>query len=275
MLGILADASDRVAAAVASAAATRGVEVHWLTPLELVNSSWTHRLEDGVVTEIRTADGRRTRPEELGGLLNRVGWLPAAPFVKPEDREYAVMEQHALLTSVIAGMPCPVVNPVKPPSLAGPLLTPARWLALASRIGASARGLQLTTDGRRWQRRGWEAVDWRALTTPGMAEVPLHPAVPAGHRPVAWLEPVDPYRSVTVAGRQVLGAPDRRWEKHCLGLAGAAGCGLLEVRLARRRSDGGVVVTGCEPTPATIPAAGAEVLVDLLAAPESAQGMQS
>jgi hypothetical protein len=213
------------------------------------------------------ADGSTVDVADFSGVLNRVAWLPPVPYSRIDDREYAAMERNALHTSVLAGIVAPVVNPVRPPSLSGPMFDPVAWLALAARTGIPVRGMRVTTDGRRWRERGWLPLDWRAVTTPGAdSGIPLHASVPVGRRPVAWAEPVGPAHRVVVVGNRAYDPPEPRWGERCARLAAAARCPLLEVCLAPRTADASWVVTGADPSPAVLPPDAFNALVELLGA---------
>lgn len=269
MLLILADHSDRVARDVAARVTAVGGGWRWLSPLDLATARWTHRVAGSgdaeVTTRIRTAAGSSVEVGSFTGVLNRVSWLPPVPYSRPDDREYALMERHALLTSVLAAITVPVANSVRPPSLSGPVFDTVSWLGLAASVSIPARGMRLATDGRRWRATGWLPLDWQMVTTAGGQDVaPLHAAVPVGRRPVAWAEPVGHPHRVTVAGDQAFGAPDPTWEQHCIQLASAADCLLLQVTLAPRASDGEWVVVGAEPTPERISSPAVVALAQLL-----------
>jgi hypothetical protein len=269
VLLILAEASDPVAAGVARRAAEGGAVLRWLTSDHLATARWDHRIDGqvggGAETRLRTADGTTTELGEVLGVLNRLRWLPPVPFASVDDRDYGAMERHALVTSALAALEGTVVNPVSPPSLSGPVLSPVAWTALAAASGLPTRRLRLTTDGRRWPARGWEGLDWQTVLDPGVEAVPLHQAVPVGRRPVVWAEPVGPPHHVTVVGPDVLGSPDAAWAERCRRLAEAAGCGLLQVTLAQRAAGEDWVVTGAEPTPTVVPPHAVDLLVALLA----------
>jgi hypothetical protein len=267
VLLILADRHDNVAAGVAACVSAAGGEWTWLSPLDVATASWTHTVGAGgaVTTRVRTAGGLTADLAATRGVLNRIAWLPPVPYSRADDRDYAAMERHALHTSVLAGISAPMANPVRPPSLSGPMLDAVAWLALAARARIPVRGMRLNTDGRRWREPGWLPLDWRAVTTPGgEATIPLHAAVPVGRRPVAWAEPVGPEHRVTVVGNRAYEPPDAGWGRQCAQLTAASGCLLLQVDLAQRRSDGSWVVIGADPNPAALPPAAIEALVELL-----------
>lgn len=267
MLLILADRHDIVAAGVAARMSAAGGEWTWLSPLDLATASWTHTVGGGgaVSTRVRTAGGFTADLVAVTGVLNRIAWLPPVPYSSADDRDYAVMERHALHTSVLAGVAAPMANPVRPPSLSGPMLDSVAWLAMAAGARIPVRGMRLTTDGRRWREEGWVPLDWQAVTTPGgEATIPLHAAVPVGRRPVAWAEPVGPEHLVTVVGDRAYEPPGVEWGRQCATLTAASGCLLLQVALAQRAADGSWVVVGADPNPAAVPPAAIEALVELL-----------
>ena len=266
MLLVLADVGDGVADGVARAATGAGVPWRWLTPADLSMARWVHSLDGSSVrTRMVTADGYDLDLADATGVLNRVSWLLPVALSRPEDREYAMTERHALLTSVLASLTCPVVNPVQPPSLAGPMLDLAGWTALAARCQIPTRGLRATTNGRRWAARGWQPLPWRSVLTHGPeAAAASHPAVPTGSRPVVWAEPVGPGPQVTVVGNHVFDAPDPAWQGHARRLAVASGCPLLQISVGARGPS--FVLVGVEPTPAVAPPAAFEALLRLLTA---------
>ena len=77
------------------------------------------------------------------------------------------------------------------------------------------------------------------------------PAIPIGPRPMVWAERVAPGPVVTVVGPHVFGAPDHRWQDHCLRLAAAAGSPLLQVSLGA--ADGTWVMVGADPARPAFP----------------------
>jgi len=272
VLLVLADANDDIATGVARAATGAGAPWLWLTPADLSAARWAHRLfGSSVATRVVTADGRDLDLADATGVLNRLSWLPPVALSRPEDRQYAMAEQHALLTSVLASLSCPVVNPVRPPSLAGPMLDLAGWLAIATRCGIPTGGMRATTNGRRWTAPGWQRLPWQSIMTLGHgAGPPSHPSVPTGSRPVVWAEPLDPGPVITAVGTRVFGAPDPAWQDHARRLAAAAGCPLLQVTLGARGPSW--VLVGVEPTPAVAPPAAAHALLDLLTGTSPALG---
>ena len=182
-------------------------------------------------------------------MLNRITYLPARRFPRAIDTEYAAMERQALVVSALAALSCPVANRPVGSSLAGPVHTPMHWLATAAAAGIPVRRVRVTMDGREAPPLGTERSDWEVvLSVGGPDDLPLHPAVPSGHRPVAHAESVEAVGRVSVVGDHALGAPDSVWADRCLALARAGGVMLAVVTLGRR-VDGTTVVTGVDSLP--------------------------
>jgi hypothetical protein len=115
-----------------------------VTVEELVYSTrFVHRQgPGGVTTEVTLPDGAVLGPG-LRAVLNRVVTVPSAHLAgSPEaDRDYAVQEMYALLTSVLASLPG-IVNAAGPRGLPGPWLSDAEWLREAARAGLPVVGLR-------------------------------------------------------------------------------------------------------------------------------------
>ncbi|MEU0534832.1 hypothetical protein [Amycolatopsis tolypomycina] len=218
---VLADDGDSGAAAVASAVAARrgGSAVTVVSPRRLaVASRWVHTVApDGTAaTEIRLAGGGCV-PCSPAAVLNRIDGVTPVRFARAgaRDRDYAAMELHALFVSWLAGLPCPVVNPVNGNGSAAPAALPY-WLLAARRAG-----LPVVHIGR--------TVGTRA----GHRAAPPAARTPAG--------------SVLVAGRHTAGALARRFGDGCAEVARATGCPLLEFRFVREA--GAVRLSAVDPRP--------------------------
>lgn len=218
---VLAGDEDPGAAAVASAvAARRGAHaVTVVSPRQLaVARRWVHTVApDGTTaTEIRLSDGGCV-PGSPGAVLNRIDGVTPVRFARANarDRDYAAMELHALFVSWLAGLPCPVVNPVNGNGSAG-LLAPPYWLLAARRAG-----LPVVRAGR--------TVGTRA----GHHATPSPARFPAG--------------TVLVAGRHASGVLAGRFGERCLEVARATGCPLLEFRFVRET--GAVRLSAVDPRP--------------------------
>ena len=107
-------------------------------------------------------------------------------------------------------------------------------------------------------------MSWPLVTGEGIGE-PLHPSVPAGRRPAAWMEPVTAVVPAVVVGPDVFDVPDDAAAAMCRALAVTTGCALLEVTLARRADDGTWVVVDANPMPSAVPPAAVTALVAALA----------
>jgi hypothetical protein len=237
VFAVLAHAGDAGAELLAQELGHRAgapaVALVWAEEL-LLDSSLTHRLGgEGVVTEIELASGQRLDSGELAGLACRLTHAPVPHFDRGEEveRRYAALEAHALLLSWLAGLRCPVVNPVTSRGLPGPDPEPPELLTLATACGLRGRRFQLDT---------------RA-------------------EPQLRLEPLegDP-REVLVAGRRVLGALTAEEAVACAELARRLNCPVLEVRLAASAEGGEQVVCGVDPLP-QLGSEGAAAVADLLA----------
>jgi hypothetical protein len=118
--------------------------VRLVTEDEIVYSTrLVHRQSSGsVTTEITLPDGAVLGPD-LHAVLNRVVAVPSAHLAgsQQRDRDYAVQEMYALLTSVLACLPG-VVNAAGPRGLAGPWLGDAEWFCEAARAGLPGVGFR-------------------------------------------------------------------------------------------------------------------------------------
>ena len=96
---------------------------------------WVHRLADSPVeSEITLHDGTLIRGPETGVVFNRLQRVDMPQFA-PADREYALMEMHALILSWLLSLPCPVINAPAPQGLAGADRSPLAWQYLAAKAG--------------------------------------------------------------------------------------------------------------------------------------------
>lgn len=236
MFAVLAHAGDAEAELLARELARRpgaSVALVWAEEL-LLGSSLTHRLDgEGVATEIELDSGQRLDSEELEGVACRLTHAPVPHFDRAAevDRRYAAIEAHALLLSWLAGLRCPVVNPVTSRGLAGPNAELPELLTLAASCGLCGRRFRLDT------RRD----------------------------PQLWQEPLDGEpREVLVAGRRVLGAHTAEEATACAELARRLGCPVLGVRLAASAAGDEQLFYGVDPLP-QLGAEGAVAVADLLA----------
>jgi hypothetical protein len=205
---ILADAGDATAGHVAGALHSRSTGSHaelvWMS--DVVRSPrFVHTLDDdGVTTRVTLRDGREIVADDFDVVFNRarVVALPP-PFVRsrPADREYAIVEWTALMTSWLASFACPVVNPVSPPCLSGVMRHPSEWYRRAGEAALRTLRAQASSSPRRFGRAGLQPVD---------ADAPREPAAAAAfaalNRP-GWFQEEKSGRccDVLVAGDETLG----------------------------------------------------------------------
>lgn len=253
MFLILGEPGDQVAASVARhlpAAATV-----WVTPAQMVQATWTHRLDQsGAWFQLRLG-ARTVDSREVTAALNRLRWLPVSGFSQPVDAEYAAMEWQALALSAMATLGERVVNRPCPPSPAGPSWSALEWVRAAGRLGLPVRRLRATTDARRYPGDTDDPYPWRwwllADPPPGEPAQRTSATVPIGPRPIVWVEPVTRPRTSWVVGGQLLG-DHRPGDPDAHALAQAAACSLLRIDLAHT-SHGATVLTGADPFPEQVP----------------------
>lgn len=241
---VVADASDRGAQAVAEVVAARHGEqaVRRVAPATLTTSAaWQHRIVAGrASTSLQLPDGSWLGDPPAAVVLNRTRWVMPPTMSSAADRQYAVMELHALLLSWFAGLDALVVNPPTPSNLAGVGFTDLDLLAHLTRRGLPIRTLELTT-----QRRSASSA-------------------PAAHAdpPYRWSPEPSGWARVLVAGSLVLGAPAGA-DDLCREVAEVLRCPLLEVSLVRE-ADRGWVVSAVDPLPALEEPAEVQAVVDLI-----------
>jgi hypothetical protein len=140
---VLCAPEDRSALWAAGALGAHGLPVRVVTTEELVYStSVTHTVGAGpVTTAVRLRDGGVLGPDLLG-TLNRVSRIPTDHLAGASslDRDYAVQELHALLTSVLHGLPGQVLGRPDARGLCGAWWRPAEWMVAAGRAGLRGVG---------------------------------------------------------------------------------------------------------------------------------------
>ena len=100
---------------------------------------WVHRLADPPAeSEITLHDGTQIRGPETGVVFNRLQCVDM-PHFAAADREYALMEMHALILSWLASLPCPVINVPAPQGLAGADRSQLAWQYLAAKAGLPSK----------------------------------------------------------------------------------------------------------------------------------------
>jgi hypothetical protein len=241
---VVADASDRGAHAVARLVATRhgAHAVRTVAPAILTTAAvWQHRIVGGrPETSLGLPDGTWLADPPAAVVLNRTRWVIAPPMHSDADRQYAVMELHAVLLSWLAGLDALVVNPPAPSNLAGVGTTDLDLLAQLARHGLPVRTIELTT-----QRRA------AAPPLPVQADPPYR-----------WCpEPCGRAR-VLVAGSAAIGGPPEV-ERLCREVAEVLGCPVLEVSLVREAARGWVV-SAVDPLPALDAPAEVQAVADMI-----------
>jgi hypothetical protein len=245
---------------------------HGSRAVELVSSEelmlaprWRHALDSTtVLTELELADGRHIHSDSVGLVLQRILRLEPPQFQRsgPDDREYAAAELHALFLSWLEGLACPVVNRAGPRGLSGADRSLLEWMRLAALAGLSARGVQLSSDARRFPHPLW--TPHLAVSCPGLEDPPVVPRPELlGRAPALFLEHLDgPQSRVLVAGTRCLGAVPDAVADGCVRLAHLSGDHLLGVRVGR--VGGEWRFCGATPNP-EIPRAAATFVADSLA----------
>ena len=104
-------------------------------------------------------DGQDLRGEQVGGVLNRLAFLPQAWLagIGGADRDYAVQEMVAFYLSWLHALAGPKLNPPTPQGLCGNLRHPSAWIALGARAGLPVRRFRQTSDddpAAYWLRQG-------------------------------------------------------------------------------------------------------------------------
>lgn len=238
---IVANGEDPGAAAVAATiAARRGPRsVFFVTPWQLATaSSWTHTVSarGTASTEIVTASGSRLGSDDVTAVLNRMDGIPPVRFARstPRDRDYAVMELHALVVSWLSGLPGPVVNPMtgNGPAHQRPELY---WLLAAQQAGVPVRRLSRATSARAL-----------AARSPARSQAP--PGTPKG--------------AVLVVGRHAHGALASLFGHGCIEVAEKTGCPLLEFRFVQVGGD--LLLAEVNPRPALLKARAVTAVAEYL-----------
>lgn len=101
-----------------------------------------------VAASVITVDGRSVTPGELRGVLNLLpAVFPDELYFYPDaEREYQAAEFHALLTFLLAALPCPVVNRPTATGLTGPYSGRTAWFHLAKSVEVPVVDVRLSSD---------------------------------------------------------------------------------------------------------------------------------
>lgn len=123
--------------------AFKGLKARGLHPIELItidmlekDVTWEHRVgSQEAFVEITLKSGLKIRSTDVRGVLNRLLWIPltSPADVRPEDREYAMMELYAFFVSWLHSLPNLVLNRPAPQGLSGRWRHASEWFWLASK----------------------------------------------------------------------------------------------------------------------------------------------
>lgn len=119
----------------------RGERVELVSPEEvMVGSSLAYRIGwSGVSSRIRLLDGRVIQGDCLDLVVNRLTTIPPNWGVRSEfDAAYISEEWRAVLVAWLRTLRCPVLNPPRAVSIAGPLISESMWHAIAISHGLAS-----------------------------------------------------------------------------------------------------------------------------------------
>ena len=244
--------------------------IRFLTSDDLaITTRWVlHHEGSKVRTELRWSDGGISS-DSISAVFNRLRFVSVPHFLEAEtaDREYAVMEMHALLLSWLASLECVVINRPNPRSLGGALRGPAEWLLLAGRTGLPSRGMRFTSSARRFPLQQYEPLvpaDGAGL----LGETALTPTIRSilGNAPVHFMEPISAERRrVLVIGDETYGADvPASLRQGCVELARLADTTLVEFTFAKKNTEDDWAFCSAELYPTELDGSEVEQLVRLL-----------
>lgn len=212
---------------------------------------WAHTLNGAKANTVLTLhDGTAIRNDEIGIVFNRLRYVDMPHFAASSqgDREYAVMEMFALLLSWLKALPCPVISPISPQSLAGPNHSSLAWQHLAGKAGLPTARMRMTSSMRRYS----------------VSDLIPYPAGSAsiGNVPAWLIEPRgEQLTSALVAGDHVLGNVPVQLIPGCLKLASLSGIELLLIHFASLGKNGGWKFNGVDPAPSVTDEAAVDAIV--------------
>lgn len=133
MICLLCEPEDDDALWLAAALGRRGQHVECVLPEELmVGSALTCRVDSaGVTSTLGLDDGRVLGADTPHLVLNRLVDLPTPTGTSPADLRYLAEEWRAAAAAWLRTLRCPVLNPPRAVTLAGPVLSPPAWRAVA------------------------------------------------------------------------------------------------------------------------------------------------
>ena len=202
MLLVLCEESDVGATWAAARLGEAGLAVRVVTGAALAAAErWEHRVgRGGASTKIRLAGGECLSSDEIGPVLNRLSFVPAAWMRRTggPDRDYAVQEVQALYLSWLHALPGLVLNPPTPQGFCGNWRHPSAWAALAGRAGLPAVPYRLSSEddpADAWQPNGAEAtafvVAGRVVRPPGLPASLEAPCLALAHQSATPLLGID------------------------------------------------------------------------------------
>lgn len=212
-----------------------------LTPELAAAAAWAHRVgPDGRVrTALRLPGGRRLTGQDIGCVLNRWDYLPAARLTgaSARDREYGALELQALMASWLAGLGGRVVNRPNALAIDGGPRSPRGWLALAVAAGLPVARSAVATSARSMPAGALGAArplgPFLPAGAPATGRLPVEVGWSAGASeppgPEGWGRDPAPGEVLVVGGRS-LGAPSDRIGDACVDVANRAGCSILAFR---------------------------------------------
>jgi len=137
---LFGEPEDRELLWLAAALRQRGEDVEFVLPEELmIGSALSYRIEESAnPSSLRLHDGRVIDASRPGVVV--VNRLATLPLVRNErsllDTSYLNEEWRAVLAAWLRTLPCPVLNPPRAGSLAGPMMvSSAVWCAIAHHCG--------------------------------------------------------------------------------------------------------------------------------------------
>jgi len=253
---ILAHHEDATAIGVAAALRRRHApnQIRVVSLDEIVLApKWVYRIEEGhTCTELILHDGTVIQSHDIGVVFNRLQYVSMPHFTtaKREDRDYATMEMFALLVSWLAGLPCPVMNPVSSEGLNGPVYSSAKWQILAGKVGLPVFRFGMTSSVRRFPiNNGLTRVPITSSATGSYGHTP--PTLPTGHYPANFFEPLsDNVHTALVVGHRVFGGLPDDLTLACRHLADLTGLALLRLYFSSsRQGKAAWIFTGADPFP--------------------------
>lgn len=154
MICLLGEPEDGELLYVAAALKRRDVD-HALVYVEelMLGCSLTYRIDrNGTTSCLRFRDGRVWNAKTPTLVLNRLMTLPPlGGMSSPTDVNYVSEEWRAALVAWLRTLPCPVLNPPRAASLAGPALSMPAWRSIAAAHGLECRpwtsGVREGTEG--------------------------------------------------------------------------------------------------------------------------------